>query len=106
MANEFNNYYIEIGPNLSQNIITPHNRSLKKYLKTPIYAKYVFLNKISENDVIKALDKLKPKTSCNQDKFLNKLLKYVKHELAWPLMYLINQTFEHSVFSNQLKTLS
>ena len=103
IANEFNKYFIEIGPNLSQNIITPHNRSFKDYLKTPINTKFVF-NQICENDVIKALDKLKPKTSCNQDKISNKLLKYVKHELAWPLMYLINQTFEHGIFPNQLKT--
>jgi len=33
----------------------------------------------------------------------NKLLKYIKHEIAWPLMQLINQTFTVGVLPNSLK---
>jgi len=53
--------------------------------------------------VIKTIDSLKPKSSKGFDKVSNKLLKYVKNELANPLTKLINQMLNDSKFPSLLK---
>lgn len=102
IANEFNRYFIEIGPKLSQNIISPNNKSIGDYLKSPVQTNFQF-KRIDIDTVIKAIDSLKPKTSFSQDRISNKLLKYIKYEIAWPLMELINYTFALGIFPNTLK---
>ena len=97
-----NKYFIEIGPKLSENINMPCNQSFEDYLINPVQTLFNF-KKIDSDAVIKAIDSLKPKTSSGQDRISNKLLKYIKHEIAWPLMILINQSFESGIFPNVLK---
>ena len=102
IVNEFNKFFVEIGPNLSQNIEVPNDKSFTDYLKSPIQTPFTF-KAVDTNDIIKAIDSLKPKTSYGQDRISNKLLKYIKHEAAWPLMKIINQTFESGHFPNAMK---
>ena len=102
IVDEFNKYFVEIGPKLSQNIRIPPGKSFKNYLKKKISTQFHF-KKIDENTVIKAIDTLKPKTSFGQDRISNKLLKYIKNEVAWPLSQLINQSFDAGIFPDLLK---
>ena len=102
IANEFNKFFIEIGPKLSQKIRTPRSKSFRDFLRSPVRKQFNF-QKVNQVDVIKAIDTLKPKTSSGQDKISNKLLKYIKHEVACPLMQIINQTFETGNFPDSLK---
>lgn len=103
IANEFNNFFIGIGPKLSQQICMPGNQSYKDFLKSPMENQFNF-RRVNEHDIIKAIDTLKPKTSFGRDRISNKLLKFIKHEVAYPLMRIINQTFETGIFPDLLKT--
>ena len=102
IANEFNKYFIEVGPKLSRNIESPRNKSFKDFLKSPVQAIFKF-KLIGVKQVIEAIDSLKPKTSHGQDRITNKLLKYIKNEAAWPLTQIINQIFQHGVFPDSMK---
>ena len=102
IVNEFNKYFIEIGPKLSQDIEIPVDKSFKDFLKSPVQANF-FFKPVKEDDVLKAIDSLKPKTSCGQDKITNKLLKYIKYEAALPLMTIMNQMFSSGIFPNSMK---
>ena len=57
IANEFNNYFANIGQSLSNSIKKPKNRSFKKYLKNPPTSKLTFKN-ISEGDTLKIINNL------------------------------------------------
>ena len=102
IVNEFNKYFVEIGPSLSQKIRPPAGKSFKDYLNKTNLTKFNFKT-INEHEVIKAIDTLRPKTSFGQDRISNKLLKYIKNEIAWPLTQLINQSFNSGIFPDLLK---
>ena len=60
-------------------------------------------NTINENDIIKILDKFKPKTSAGPDGLSMKLLKSIKEFIAPPLSLLVNQSLCTGIFPNSLK---
>ena len=102
IANKFNEYFVEIGPKLAEKIDMPENQSYKDYLKYPFHRQFHF-KPIETQTLIKVIDTLKPKSSYGHDRISNKLLKYLKFELADPLKALINQSIEHAVFPKVLK---
>ena len=85
VANEFNKFFVNIGPNLAERINTSSTQNFKDYLNATINNSFQF-NNISLQDIIKIIDNLKSKTSYGFDGISNKLLKYVKDELAEPLI--------------------
>jgi len=103
IANEFNKFFTEIGPKLADGIDAPENKSFSDYLKNPSQNKFSF-TQVTAQDVAKAIDSLKPKTSCANDKISNKLLKAMRNELSVPLMLIINQSIEMGIFPDLLKT--
>ena len=102
IANEFNRYFIEIGPKLCQ--ATEHTtvESYRDYLKKPLLPSFEF-SPADVDDVRKAIDLLKPKTSTGLDKISNKLLKYVKWEISPILTKIFNQSIHQGVFPDILK---
>jgi hypothetical protein len=102
IANKFNEYYTNIGPELAAHIELPTNRSFKDYLLNPTTEKFNF-SRVTENDIIKAIDNLKSKTSSGYDRISNKLLKFVKHEICTPVMLILNQSITHGTFPSSLK---
>lgn len=58
---------------------------------------------INKEEVIKIINKLKPKSTYGHDKISNKLLKYVKQEIASPVTAIINQSLETGMFPKLLK---
>jgi hypothetical protein len=103
IADEFNRYFVDIGPNLSDNIITPQNLSFKDYLKFPVLSRSFCFNKINDSDVSKIIDQLKPKTSSGIDCISNKLIKMLKEVILPFLTLIINQCIETGIFPDKLK---
>ena len=66
IANEFNNYFANIGQSLSNSIKQPKKRSFKEYLKNPPTSKLTFKN-ISEGDTLKIINNLNFKKSSGHD---------------------------------------
>lgn len=58
----------------------------------------------TRNEVLKAIDSLKPKTSSGTDEISAKLVKTCKNELINPLTALINKSLQQGAFPTQLKT--
>ena len=102
IANEFNKYFTHIGPNLAESIQPPIDKSFRDFLSNPLSNDFIFKN-ISTNEISKAIDSLKPKTSSGNDNISNKLLKAVKNELLDPLMLIVNQSFSTGIFPDLLK---
>ena len=102
IANNFNKYFTEIGPNLASKITTPINQSYEDYLHHTLENNFVF-QKINEEEIIKIITSLKTKSSCGHDRLSNKLIKHLKYELASPLCKIVNQMFSDAVFPESLK---
>ena len=50
IANEFKNYFINIGPNLANNITPPHNRHFSDYMEKKVN-KSIFLKPVTDNEI-------------------------------------------------------
>jgi len=102
IANEFNKYFINVGPSLAENTTCPSNICFKDYLTAPEKNRFEFKT-VTVESVIDIINTLKPKTSCNLDRISSKLLKYIKNEIAPTLTDVINQSITQGIFPDLLK---
>ena len=75
IANEFNQYFTDIGPSLANQISANHN--FKENLHSPANSRLI-LQSIDEHKVMKIIEHLKNKTSTGTDGIFNKLIKLPK----------------------------
>ena len=87
IADTLNNYFADIGKNLSDNIPSI-KKSFKDYLKNPTPAS-IFLRPMNLVEVGREIDKLKSKKS-SLDKFKNDVIKFVKNLIIEGLTIIIN----------------
>ena len=103
IATTFNTYFANIGKKLAANINDNDNtfNDFQQYLDTPAETS-LKLNCITENETMKATDRLENKSSSGHDGISNKLLKLVKNELKKPLTLIINQMITTSIYNSAL----
>lgn len=102
IAEAFNNFFINIGPALSNAIEVPQNKSYKDYIKEKIHARFHF-ETVSTNKVTKIIEKMKPKTSSGQDGISSALLKDVHLITVKVLTLIINQSLSTGICPDRLK---
>ena len=104
IANSFNEYFANIGPNLSKKIDPSVNSTTtyKSYLTDPTDFRFQF-RQISELEVRSAIDNLENKTSCGCDGISNKLLKLIKNEISKPITLIVNQSLKTGIFPKAFK---
>ena len=102
IANNFNKFFTDVGPRFARDIVTSNENSFKDYLNERYLFSFDF-NLVTEEQVIKVIDNLKPKTSRGKDNLSNKLLKQIKNEISKSLTLIINQCFSTGIFPNSLK---
>ena len=61
------------------------------------------LTPVDVGDVLKVLNKLKPKTSCGVDGISSEMIKLCKEELAGPLTIIINRSICSGIFPEEWK---
>ena len=107
IATAFNSYFATIGEKLAASIHENNNVSgdFQQYLDTPAETRLKF-NCITENETMKAINRLDNKSSSGHDGISNKLLKLIKNKLKTPLTLIINQIIplykegDHSLLTN------
>ena len=102
IANHFNSFFTKIGPNLSNLINIPTNKTFKTFLNSRISHSFNFKN-INDNLINEIIDKLSPKTSTGHDGLSTKLLKIVKNALIAPITIIVNQMLNTGIFPDKLK---
>jgi endonuclease/exonuclease/phosphatase family metal-dependent hydrolase len=102
IVNKFNLYFTNIGPKLANSIVQPSNKSFEDYLRDSINRSFEF-QLVNENTVMKAIEGLKPKSSCGVDNISNKLVKLIKNEIIKPLTLIINQSLQNGIFPREMK---
>ena len=102
IAEAFNNFFINIGPALSNAIKVPANKSYKDYIKEKIHSRFHF-ETVSTNKVTKIIEKMKPKTSSGQDGISSALLKDIHLITVKIITLIINQSLSTGIFPDRLK---
>ena len=102
IANEFNNYFANVGPNLSAKIKYNGKKTVEYYLKSPTIKRFEF--KLTTDEEILALIKnLDSKTSSGYDNISPKLLILMAGMLHSVLRLIINKSLMTGIFPDNLK---
>ena len=101
IANGLNDFFSQIGPNLASEI-SDSEVTFDSYLPDSNPVSFNF-SKISEMDILRTCNQLKPKLSSGIDLISNKLLKKIAPMIITPLHYLINLSFETGFVQEEFK---
>ena len=102
IANKFNNYFVNIGRLLSEQITSPHTSG--EYLGDRPNVSFKF-SPVSEDRIgnIIIIKHLKSKSSYGYDEISNNLIKHASNSLIKPLTLIVNQVLHTGIFPRQLK---
>ena len=95
-----NEYYCNLGKNLSNRITTPTHRKIELPTNNP---ETMFIQPTNENEIIEVINDLKLKKG-GIDKINARTLKTIRTLIADPLAYLFNLCIERSIWPDILKT--
>ena len=99
-VNDINKFFAELGKNATNNI-KPVN-SYKNYLP-PSNCNSLFLNPITETELINTVKIMPPKLSCGFDEIPMKVIKNVINSVSAPLTKIFNKSLSTGCFPNLLK---
>ena len=104
MAEEFNNFFTSAGRRVADSI-QPVNRDPIDFLPSldPPPPTLEFLE-ISQGKLINIIDEMDSKTSTDINGLTAKLIKFIKYEIATPLVHLFNLSIRTGKFPSKLKT--
>ena len=102
IANNFNEYFTNIGEELASKITDPVGKSHTDYLHSPCESRLNFTT-VNENVVAKIIESLKTKSSCGDDGLSTKLLKEIKNEICSSITLIVNQMITTGIFPDSLK---
>ena len=103
ICNSFNNFFVNIGPDLALNIKPSKNVHFTSYLKKVVTSSFHF-DLVNEDDVIKITKSLKSKNSSGFDGISTNLLKMLMPAIIKPLTLILNQSLATGIFPDRLKT--
>ena len=101
ISNKFNEYFINVGPNLASKIPVS-DMNFSNYLGERSI-KSIFFDPVTENEVEVEIRKLKENKSCGHDDIPPKLVKNISKYIIKPLAYIYNQSFLTGSIPDDLK---
>lgn len=101
MAEVFNDFFVNIGPNLAENIPNS-NAKFHSFLKDN-NPHSLFFEPITEVEIKEIIDNLNTKKGSGYDGITNFLLKNVINEIISPLTYILNLSLTSGTVPNKMK---
>ena len=102
LTDSFNEYFVNIGSDLSNKLYHSNSDMFEQYLKTSTNQSCKF-EEITDEDILTILHKLDNKISSGKYDISNKILKYIKHKINKLLVLVLNQMLYTGIFPNALK---
>jgi exonuclease III/predicted metal-binding protein len=102
IANEFNNYFANIGPNLSAKIRYNGKKTVEFYLRSPTTKRFEF-TPVTDLDVLNLIGALEPKDSTGYDNLSSKSLIQLSPTIHSVLRLIVNKSLMTGIFPDKLK---
>ena len=102
IANKFNEYFINIGPDLAEKIEVNNAKQFEEYLTEHIFSRLQFTD-VNDTEIQNIIQNLPSKISCGFDNLSLKIIKTIKCDLLSPLTIIINQMLNTGIFPEKLK---
>ena len=102
IANRYNAFFTNVGPDQSRNIRYNGNKTHQTYLTQDNDIELNFTD-VNDDIILNIINKLPNKNSCGSDNLSTKIIKTLKGSLIKPLTFIINQILKTGVFPSQLK---
>ncbi len=102
IANKFNTFFANIGPDLSEKSKMTSTKTFQSYLTGTHNNNFQFKN-INDEITLSIVDKLALKTSCSFDGISTKTIKTIKAALIKHITLIINQMLTTGIFPDKLK---
>ena len=102
IANGFNNYFINIGNSLAQDIPDTQTTASDYLLTAPI-PNSLFITPTTPDEINEVINKLKPKSSAGHDNISPKLIKKFQKSISLPLTHIVNLSIATGVFPQRMK---
>jgi len=102
IANEFNNFFIKVGQEISDNIPTI-DRTPESYLVPPLIDNQFHMQNVTPEYIVKIVKDLASKNSKDIDGVSSKMIKYVINVICLPLAHIFNLSLNSGIFPTKLK---
>ena len=101
ISDGFNSFYVNLGPSLASKLPNTDIDPIT-YINNGV-SKTIFLQPVTENEVIKILKNMKNSSSPGWDAITSKIVKVSYNYFLSPLVHICNLSFMFGVFPNELK---
>ena len=102
IVNEFNAFFVNIGPSLAMNIPHLTDNNTDGYITDNINS--IFLGKIEKDEILNIVKDCESKKSTDCDDIDMSTLKYIIESVIEPFTYICNLSFSTGVFPENMKT--
>lgn len=102
IAEEFNIYFANVGPNLFQQINYNGNKTVESFLKSNVTSKFEF-HLVTDQETLDLIGTLLPKTSSGYDDLSSKVIKQLAPIIHPLIRIIINQSLVTGIFPKKLK---
>ena len=102
IADNFNHFFVNIGPNISRNVTGNVSTDHRNYLDNN-YLHSCYLNPTYPAEVFNIINSFKNKTTSNTSIIPIQILKSISHIIDLPLSIIINKSFISGIFPDNLK---
>ena len=104
IADEFNNFFVDVGSNLANMITVAYNAaSIYDYMGQQC-PNSMFINPVSEDEVVSIIKSCKPKHSKDCDDINMYVLSKLTDQIVKPLVHIFNLSFSSGIFPSEMKT--
>jgi hypothetical protein len=103
IANEFNTFFCNVGEKIANDVEKTATKP-EDFLRAPAPNTIPMeFGTLTQAEFISIINNMDPKSSVDIDGISNKLIKFIKFEIATPLVHLFNLSFKTGKFPSKLK---
>ena len=104
IAEGFNNFFVNIGPELAWNIVPPEHMDIYHYLYNP-KTDSMFLFNVNKKEIIDIVNSFENKLSKDKDGFNMYIMKKIVNQVVDPFLHICNLSFNKGIFPDAMKVV-
>ena len=102
IARQFNDFFINIGPNLASKIEPPKNTNIFSFLDSS-NSNSMYLKPVDKQEIVNTVNDFKPKNSEDCDDLSMNIVKYIMSSVVDPFTHICNLSFSNGVVPSSMK---